>query len=395
MSEFRMLMLAPAPVVEKDQGYVLDAKFLEGMKLQGSLWPGAYDCLMRKGATDIPFGARLYDPETSGFQLHVLEEGEAVRSEHLRGYDVIFCSADDEQNFGIPDLARSVGAKVATTLEYNLDTRLRIAFLDRDRSLPRRIYSAARLVVQEIRRRKFLSKMDGMQANGYPAYEICRKFDPDTLLFLDNRMTADLFVMPEEMERRRNRLLGDEPLQLVYTGRLEKMKGAQDLVPLASELRSLRVPFLLRIFGTGSLAGQIAEEIDRLGLAENVQLLEPLDFSTELVPFLREHCDIFVCCHRQSDPSCTYIENMGCGLSVIGYGNEMWADLHKESQAGWVSPVGRVRELAAAIAKIEPSRDEIYRKCELAAEFSRKHSFEALSRARMGHLEKLVRANKP
>jgi len=386
-----MLMLAPAPVVEKDQGYVLDAKFLEGMKLQGSLWPGDYDCLMRKGATDIPFGARLYDPRTSGFKLHLLEEDEAVRPEHLRGYDIIFCSADDEQNFGIPDLARSVGAKVATTLEYNLDTRLRIAFLDRDRSLPRRLYSAARLVVQEIRRRKFLSKMDGMQANGYPAYEICRKFDPNTLLFLDNRMTADLLVTPEEMGQRRQRLLGRAPLQLVYTGRLEKMKGAQDLVPLASELRALQVPFLLRIFGTGSLAGQIADDINRLGLSESVQLLDPLDFSTELVPYLRSNCDIFVCCHRQSDPSCTYIENMGCGLSVIGYGNDMWADLQKESQAGWVSSAGQIKEMAAAIAGIEPCRDEIYRKCEQGAEFSRQNSFEALSRARMEHLEKLVR----
>ncbi len=385
-------MLAPAPLVETDQGYVMDSKFLEGMKLQGSLWQGDYDCLMRKGANDIPFGARLYDPGTSGFQLQVLEKDEAVRPEHLRGYDLIFCSADDDQNFGIPDLARSVGAKVATTLEYSLSTRLQIAFLDRERSLPRRIYSASRLIVQEIRRRSFLSKMDGMQANGYPAYEICRKFDPNTLLFLDNRMTADLFVTREEMDQRRSRLLEGKPLQLVYTGRLEKMKGAQDLVPLALELLALQVPFQLRIIGTGSLAEQITDDINRLGITENVQLLEPLDFSAELVPYLRSNCDMFICCHRQSDPSCTYIENMGCGLSVMGYENDMWSGLHKESQAGWVSPVGRVRELATAIKKIEPLRDEIYRKCEQAAAFSQQNGFESLSSARMAHLEKLVQA---
>ncbi len=391
MSELRMLMLAPAPVVETSQGYHLDSKFLEGMKLQSSMWPGSFDCLMRKGATEIPFGTRLYDPDTAGFQLQLLTEFEAVRADHLSGYDVIFCSADDERNFRIPKLARAAGAMVATTLEYNLDTRLRIAFLDRNRGIARRLYSAAKLAVQEVRRRSFLREMDGIQANGYPAYEVCRKFDPDTLLFLDNRMTADLFATPEDMQNRRQRLLGGGPLQLVYTGRLEKMKGAHDLVPLASELRSLGVPFLLRIFGAGSLGEEIDDEIVRNGLSDNVQRLAPLDFNTELVPFLRSNCDIFICCHRQSDPSCSYIENMGCGLSVAGYGNEMWSDLQTASEAGWVSPIGQVRKLAGVIAEVEKSREEIVRRCEQAVSFSRQHSFEVLSRARMRHLEEMAR----
>ncbi|WP_170610523.1 glycosyltransferase [Ruegeria arenilitoris] len=388
-----MLMLTPAPVVETSQGYELDSKFLEGMKLQSSMWPGSFDCLMREGATEIPFGARPYQPETAGFQLHLISEHEEVRPEHLSGYDLIFCSADDKRNFSVPDLARSVGAKVATTLEYNLNTRLRIAFLDQDRNAIRRIYTAAKLVLQEFRRRKFLGKMDAIQANGYPAFEVCKKFDPNTLLFLDNRMTADLYATPEEMQHRRNRLLAGDPLQLVYTGRLEKMKGAHDLVPLALELRSLGVPFMLKIFGTGSLEGQIDNDIAQNNLSENVQRLEPLDFSSELVPYLRSNCDIYVCCHRQSDPSCTYIENMGCGLSVVGYGNEMWSDLQKDSRAGWVSPIGQVKKLAAVIAQIEKSRSDIAHRCELAAAFSKQNSFEALSRARMQHLEDLARSD--
>ena len=41
-----------------------------------------------------------------------------------------------------------------------------------------------------------------------------------------------------------------------------------------------------------------------------------VDFETELVPFTRQNADIFLGCHRQSDPSCTYLEAMGCGVAV-------------------------------------------------------------------------------
>ena len=42
-------------------------------------------------------------------------------------------------------------------------------------------------------------------------------------------------------------------------------------------------------------------------------------FESELVPWMRQEADIFLSCHRQDDPSCAYLEAMGCGLPVLGY----------------------------------------------------------------------------
>jgi hypothetical protein len=43
--------------------------------------------------------------------------------------------------------------------------------------------------------------------------------------------------------------------------------------------------------------------------------------------------DIFVCCHIQSDPSCTYLEAMGAGLPIASYVNRMAKGLRQPSKA--------------------------------------------------------------
>ena len=49
------------------------------------------------------------------------------------------------------------------------------------------------------------------------------------------------------------------PLEIGYVGRLDPMKRPLDLVPLCEELERLGVPYRLRIFGRGSLAGALRE----------------------------------------------------------------------------------------------------------------------------------------
>lgn len=388
----RLLMVAPAPVIRRGDDILLDGKFAEGMVLQSHLWPGVFDCVLREGARDIPFGACAYDGAVQGFGLTVLAPDEPLSAETIGGYDLLFCSADDARNFHIPALARAVGTPVATTLEYTLETRLKIAMLEPRRSLPRRLYSALKLIRQERSRRAFLSAMVGIQANGYPAWEVCKAFDPDTLLFLDNRMTDDLFVTEAELQDKQRRLMAGEPLRLVYSGRLEPMKGAHHLVPVATHLRDLGVPFVLEIFGAGSLEQSLKNDIGAQGLDKEVLLHGAVDFESDLVPHLRQNSDLYLCCHLQSDPSCSYLENMGCGLAVAGYDNRMWSALAAAAQAGWVAPSGRPRRLAAQLAGIEKDRAGIVRRMDNAAGFARAHDFQTESARRMAHLARLAGA---
>ena len=384
-------MIAPAPVIRSEDNFIIDDKFAEGMKLHASLWPGAFDCILREGSKNITFGTHAYDQRKHGFKLIVLGETEPLTPDHLRGYDLVFCSADDERNLDIPNLAREAGVKLATTLEYTLQTRLQIVFLDQDRSLLRKFYGWGKLLIIERRRRRFLKAMSGIQANGYPAFEQCKKIDPHTLLFLDNRMKSDFFASEAEMKAREAYLLGNNPLRLVYSGRLDFMKGAQDLIPIATRLRDFNVPFSLDIFGAGILQDEIKEDIRRHNLQDTVHMKGAVDFETELIPYLRQNSDIFLCCHGQSDPSCTYLENMGCGLAVMGYSNQMWSALCKESQAGWATQSGNLEQIATELSRVEKDRPGIVRRSRKAVEFARQHDFLTESKKRIEHLVGIAR----
>lgn len=280
--------------------------------------------------------------------------------------------------------------KVVYSIEYTIGTRIQIAMLDNSRSLPRRLYSVLWNLLQESKRRRAFRRAHGLQANGYPAYRAYRRLNPNTILYLDNRMTPELFASEAEMEARHAHLVGGGPLRLVNSGRLEPMKGAQDLIPVARILQRSGMAFSLDIYGTGSLKTRIAEDIRSHGLERRVFLHEPVDFETELTPAFRKGADIFLSCHRQADPSCTYIESMGCGLAVLGYDNRMWAALLEQSQAGWSVPLGNAAALAEKIIEIDKRRGEIVERCRNARSFALAHDFRTEFKKRIDHLKMLT-----
>jgi glycosyltransferase involved in cell wall biosynthesis len=208
----------------------------------------------------------------------------------------------------------------------------------------------------------------------------------NTMMYLDNRIGENLLATENEMEARQQRLLNGAPLRLVHSGRLEHLKGSQDLIPIARRLAAKGVDFTLDIFGTGSLEDEIRKGIAEQGLQETVRLNGIVDFESELVPFARQHADIYLSCHRQSDPSCTYIESMGCGLAVIGYANRMWSALCEDSHAGWIAPLGNRNALADAIAEAASDRMRLASYCRAARRFADKHSFEREFTRRIEHL---------
>src|SRR6185437_9992877 len=101
-----------------------------------------------------------------------------------------------------------------------------------------------------------------------------------------------------------------------------------------------------------------------------------MDFRTELVPFVTDQVDLFVCCHRQGDPSCTYLETMSCGVPIAGYDNEAFRGVAAHSDSGWLSPLNRPDLLAARIAGIARNPAELAVHSQRALGFARRHTFE-------------------
>ncbi len=383
-----LLMAAPAPVIPRAGGKVrLDKKFLDGMARHLVHWPGPVRVILWRGAQSIPFAVEVV-PQSFGFDLFVLAEGEHPPPAVWEGVRVFFASADDLRALALLPAARAAQAKVVLALEYTLETRLRIAALEQSLSWPKRLWSMAWNLAAEGRRRGALQQADGVQFNGYPAFDAYCARVRNPLLYLDNRMTPALMATPSEMAVRRTRLSAGAPLRLIYSGRLEPMKGAQDLLPIMHHLRAKGVAATLDIYGTGSLAGAIEAG---LGAFEGqVRLHGPVDFAETLVPRTRNEADLFLACHRQSDPSCTYLEAMGCGVAIVGYANRMWARLAQESGAGPVVPLGKPEAMAEAVAALDADRKRLIAAQERARAFAAAHDFETEFAARMAHLRSVA-----
>lgn len=382
-----LVLIPPAPVqVLEQERVVLDKKFVEGMARHCEGWPGPVHCILRRGAHKIPFGAE-YAKQDLGFALSVIDSDAAVPNSALEEAGLIVCSAD---TVGELDLWRSIRqgnmAKLVYVLEYTLDTRLRIAWLDRGRGALHKLYTSGRLLAQEPRRRRAIRAADGLQANGFPAYESYGGLNSNSLLYLDNRMTPELFARPEELAARAAYLSEGGPLRLIHSGRLEPLKGAQDLLPVARRLLEVKVDFTLDIYGTGSLESELSRSASQPEFGGRVRVHGPVDFVDTLVPESRQRADLFLSCHRQSDPSCTYIEAMGCGLPVLGYDNRMWSALQRESGGGWAVTMGRVEALSRTIAELAAAPERVLAAGERALAFAQANDFETVFPQRMAHL---------
>lgn len=389
MTSPRLLILAPAPVIETPEGVLLDIKFYEGMKRHCNLWPGPVTCLLRTGATHIEYNVRRAREEL-GFELRTVGSEDEIGLDDISEQDLVMCSADDHTNLHISSLAKGTGIKTVYVIEYTLETRLQIAWLEPDTSMFKRLKSIAWNLLQERRRISALRACDALQSNGAPGFLAYQDKVPGGLTYFDNRMTPDLFCSDAQMQARRERLRRGEALRLVFSGRLEPMKGAQDLVPIVARLRDLGIKVTLDIFGAGRLRDSIRDEISTRGLTECITLHDPVDFSSELVPWQITNADVYLCCHKQSDPSCTYLESMGCGLAIAGYDNKMWADLAPRSGAGWTVKMNDISAMAQRLAELDQDRETVVQACADALKFAQTHDFETEFARRMVHLQSLV-----
>ena len=390
----RLLVISSAPATFIDGKPYLDRKFCDGIRFYAEAWDGPVAAILFRRDERMPF-SQSYEPSDLPFEFSLLEGDAEISASDLVGADLVLASGDNHRLLDLPGLRAGPAPAIVYTIEYTPETRRQILLLERDSGWARKAYALAWTHRQERRRRAAFRASDGLQANGYPAMAEYAPLNGDALLYLDNRIGRALLVTEAERTARRERLRSGGPLRILHSGRLEPLKGAQDLVPIAKRLADRGVAFRMDIFGAGSLADPIREEAGALGLSDRVRLNAPVDFDTELVPYARREADLYLSCHRQSDPSCTYLESMGCGLPIAGYANRMLGALAADSDAAWTVPLGDWKALADRIADIAERRDEIAAKAEKAADFAGKHLFEDEFAARIAHLEAVASRTAP
>ncbi|KPQ06981.1 MAG: Glycosyltransferase [Rhodobacteraceae bacterium HLUCCA12] len=379
------LILSSAPVIEAPRREaILDVAFVEGMKLVCVFWPGRVRCALRRSGAAIPGGMR-FSPRRLGFELIVQDPHEPVSAVLVEEANLVLCAGDDRHNLYLPTLAKGRLTRVVYTLESSLFQGISRIWASH-RPLGQRLGSALRMVRDEAALRSALRQADGVQLNGYAAWRSYRKLNPNSLMYLENRVRTPMLSRAGDQRARADRLRSGAPMTLVHLGGLDADTGALDLLQAAYLLKARGVAFRLAFLGTGALESRLADGIAALGLRAEVSLDGAMDFDSQIVPLLRARADLLLCARRRGDPLSLYLEAMSLGVPVLGYANPMWRRLQADSDGGWTCRTGRVSALAAMLARLDGEREAVVRASARALDFARAHAFEPLFARRMAHL---------
>jgi colanic acid/amylovoran biosynthesis glycosyltransferase len=371
-----VLVVTPTiPAARLDGQLLLDDKAVSGLNEFARHWPGPVRCIFREGPPSSLVFATPRDAKSLPFDIHLIPDRSAIPNHLVEDASLVMASAENYLDLPLADTCGQLGVPVIYIIENTLRTRLRILALE-GRPLTARLKSAVWTVMTEKKRRAAFTRSSGIAANGVPASRSYSGLCKDVLTFFDTRMPRTIMASSSELQAKQARLLRGEPLRLGFSGRLEAIKGADHLVPLARHLEAAGLDFSLDIFGAGSLEPRMREQLQSTQLNRRITLHGPVDFEARLVPYFRTNIDLFVCCHRQSDPSCTYMETMGCAVPIAGYANQALRGLLELAHAGIATPMDDPAELARMIVALSRDRQALSRMMRSALELSAEHDFE-------------------
>jgi colanic acid/amylovoran biosynthesis glycosyltransferase len=363
----------------------LTQKFVDGMRAMARGWPGEMVAVLapRGGVRDTNLDQKPWHRHELPFTLVIKDPRDPDVARTLEGAAVAIISTDF-RHVDVAHAAHAAGVPYVMVAEYSLRTRLQIAAVEEehvDKRARRMIWET----LEEARQRKVVSGAAGLQCNGTPIYDSWSKLNKHPILYFDTRVTKDMLAGADDADRRGRA----RELQLAFSGRLITMKGVMHLVDIARALRELGTRFQLHVFGDGPLKDPMQDRIVDAGLERHVLMEGVLPFP-ELMKKLRDDIDLFVCPHVQGDPSCTYLETLSCGVPIAGYANDAWKGLCKRSESGFASPLGDARALAALIAELDRSRDNLRAAAAQAVRFASAHTFELTFARRLAHVRRIA-----
>jgi len=389
MRQPQLTIIPSVPVWKNGNELLFDRKFYDGIIRYVETWPGSIHCLMTQSADKLPdFGIIRMNPGLLPFTCATTDSASDIGEMHLAGSAIVLASGDSHDQLHIAGLCRKLGIKCVYVIEYIPETRYQIEALSTRNPL-KLLRRFLFIHNQEQKRKHAIAIADAIQSNGTPAYEHYRNA-ANRMLYFDTRVSKEDLVTPEELNTRLLELEAGKPLRLAFSGRLIAMKGADHLVRLASMLRQKGLDFSLTIYGKGELEAWMKDYIRREQLQHIVNMPGALDFKQELLPEIRNRTDLFICLHRQSDPSCTYLETLSCGVPILGYANRAFNGILAFGDIGWSAPINDLNSIRDIVIRLEKERNEIACKARNSILLAEEHDFETTFAKRTRHLLSMI-----
>lgn len=289
---------------------------------------------------------------------------------------------------GSIQMAYAMGVPYILILEYDLRTQIVVTTTQVSGAL-RRCVRTVRCASNYTLSIPAMRRAYALHCNGYPVYDESRLFNSKRLLYFDSRMSEDLLIREDLLDQRLSSHRG-RPLRLLYSGRYDPMKGAADAVRVARECQRRGLNIEMHCYGQGSSRSEMQDIASDPICHGKVHLHDAIPYP-ELAEISRSF-DLFVCCHIQSDPSCTYLESFGAGLPIVGYDNRMWSRLREDSLAGLSSRIGVPERVADNVDRLLSDEGMLVEMSKRARRFAAEHTFQSEFKRRTDSLNAALKA---
>jgi colanic acid/amylovoran biosynthesis glycosyltransferase len=383
-SDRTLVVVTPVAAVLDAESVTIDDKLYSGLLRYQEQWGGRLTVL-----TPVSTDASAYSTrrpcQSLPFRILPFDLDDPAVRAILQGADCILAAADDHRQLSF---WQSTTRPLIYIIEYTLRTRLQQIAATRT-TLARKLKTTIWTLREELRLRRALRHATGVQCNGTPAHAAYRHLNRQSLLYFDTRMRDDLMIDQTLLAAKIKRIQAGKALRLAYSGRLETIKGAHHLVSVAILLRRRNVDFTLDVFGTGSLFDEMQREVGAGGLEPYVKLHGAIDFEQELVPTLCRTADLFLCCHLQDDPSCTYLETLACGVPIAAYRNLAFEGVLGLGDVGAMTTARTPQAMARLVEELDADRPRLAMMMGAAADVGRSHSFESVFDDRIRQIKTL------
>ena len=386
MEKLKLILLPGLKAKKKsDNQITITQKFLDGVNEFQKYWGGTIEVILEEDslASDNLDNITVSDNKLP-FKISVLGYDTTEFLQTIDQQVVVLASVDHRQN-EISNYCRQMNIPCIYTSELSLKTRFQItnsSFKNHFLKFRKYVWE----IIQEVKQIKAIRIADGIQCNGTPTFNSYQKINANPLLFFDSRVTGEMLITHFEFQNRTQVCLSKAKLRLMFSGRLLRIKGADHLILTAIELKKMGVNFILNICGDGELFNSMQAMIKKNDLTNYVTMKGVMEFKSELMPFVKNQIDLFVCCHTQGDPACTYLETMSCGVPIVGYANEAFTGVIKASGAGWATKMNRPDMLAIKIAELDSRRELLVEESEKSLAFASMHTFEKTFQNRISHI---------
>lgn len=180
-----------------------------------------------------------------------------------------------------------------------------------------------------------------------------RAFDPKINVYLvPNAIEVDdLIDVPRSINR-------DDPLRLVYVGRLVETKGVFEVVEALTLLKSRGVRFSMKVAGGGPDDAVLREAVSKADLEHEIIFLGPVFGEAKRRLWLESDVFVFPTWHKEGLPY-AILEAMAAGCVSVTCPVAAIPDVMRDGIHGVFVPAKNPLMLADALARLDADRDAI------------------------------------